>query len=340
MPYDSICISSGHGKYVRGASGSPVPPMLDEVNEARRVVNKVAELLNNSGVDVRVFHDDVSTTQSENLNRIVNWHNSQSSHELDVSVHFNAFDTSAHGTEVLYLTQPELAEELADAIAAAGPFTNRGPKKRTDLAFLNGTEAPAVLIETCFCDNRGDSETYTKNFDLICDAIAEVLSGEESERPPIELPPPSIEQPPPGYNTEYTGTCSWFGGPEDTGVSPSEGLAFIYDVMDKPELFLPYQPEGTTGLARRLNPHVHYFAMRFDYDVYSKTELLNLTALVINPRTGVALTAMPADWGPHEEQTGRLVDLSKGLLDDLELETDDQCVVIFPYQAPYLDEAV
>jgi hypothetical protein len=35
MSYDSIVISSGHGKYVRGASG-----LLDEVDEARRVVER------------------------------------------------------------------------------------------------------------------------------------------------------------------------------------------------------------------------------------------------------------------------------------------------------------
>ena len=34
MSYGSIVLSSGHGKYVRGASG-----IIDEVDEARRVVD-------------------------------------------------------------------------------------------------------------------------------------------------------------------------------------------------------------------------------------------------------------------------------------------------------------
>ena len=42
------------------------------------------------------------------------------------------------------------------------------------------------------------------------------------------------------------GKCSWFGGPNDKGVSPSEGLAFIYELDDAPHLFLPQQPPGTT----------------------------------------------------------------------------------------------
>jgi len=36
-----VVISSGHGKYIRGgASESPIPPYLDEVDEARRVVGQ------------------------------------------------------------------------------------------------------------------------------------------------------------------------------------------------------------------------------------------------------------------------------------------------------------
>ncbi len=53
--------------------------------------------------------------------------------------------------------------------------------------------------------------------------------------------------------------------PTDMGVSPSEGLAFIQEIEQAPHLFLPYQPEGTSGLARRLNPDIHYIACRWEY---------------------------------------------------------------------------
>ena len=125
MPYDRIVISSGHGKIVRGAAGNPAPPLLDEVNEARRVVDRVAELLIVRGCDVITFHDNTSTTQSQNLNTIVAAHNKET-RQLDVSVHFNAFDTTAQGTEVLYVSQQDLAAKVSSAISAAGGFTNRG----------------------------------------------------------------------------------------------------------------------------------------------------------------------------------------------------------------------
>ena len=86
MAYDAICISSGHGLYVRGASG-----ILDEVDEARVLVERVAKDLRARGADVFTYHDDVSKSQSENLNRITDWHNSKT-RDLDISTHFNAYE--------------------------------------------------------------------------------------------------------------------------------------------------------------------------------------------------------------------------------------------------------
>ena len=57
-------ISSGHGKLVRGASG-----VLDEVDEARKVVDTVAARLKVKGVEVKIFHDNTSTTQDQNLKK-------------------------------------------------------------------------------------------------------------------------------------------------------------------------------------------------------------------------------------------------------------------------------
>lgn len=315
MAYNRVVISSGHSKFVRGASDE-----LDEVTEARRVVEHLADELSGRGVEAVIFHDDVSTSQNENLNRIVDFHNSQA-RDLDVSVHFNAYveTDEPRGCEVLYVTQPELAAAVSVAIADAGDLINRGAKKRTDLYFLNQTAMPSILIETCFVDSTADAENYRTNFDLICEAIAGVLSGDAVETQP---------QP----SDTVTGTCSHFGGPDDTGVSASEGLAFIYEINEENQyLFLPFQPSGTTGLARRLNPAVHYCAMRWDYSVHPKNTLLSKAALVRNIETGFALTCVPADWGPHEEKTGRIIDLSPSMMLDLGLETDDVVEVTFPW---------
>jgi len=318
----NIVISSGHGKYVRGASG-----YLDEVDEARRVVEKVAELLRAGGVSVDTFHDDVSKTQNENLHRIVDYHNSRE-RELDVSVHFNCNQTTSKpvGTECLYVTQADLSADVADAIAAAGGLIDRGPKKRTDLYFLNNTEEAAILIETCFVDSSADADAYRTHFNEICEAIAKAVSGDESLGP-------SPEPPPEDALLQVNGRCSWFGGPNDTGVSPSEGLAFIYSYDQRPDLFLAQQPPGTTGLARRLNPDVFYVACRWDYGVTSKEMLADKATQALVRVGDREFLAWPADWGPNQN-TGRVADISPGLMAALGIETDDMVEVIYPAAQP------
>jgi hypothetical protein len=178
-----VAISSGHGKYIRGASG-----YLDEVDEARKVVEQTADVLRDMGVGVETFHDNTSHDQNTNLNTIVNWHNKQT-RDLDISCHFNAYQTTSKpmGTECLFVTQQSLAAKVSEAIADAGDFIDRGPKKRTDLFFLNNTDKPAILIETCFVDSKADADLYNKYFAHICDAIAEAISG---IKPPVEETPP------------------------------------------------------------------------------------------------------------------------------------------------------
>lgn len=306
----NIVMSSGHGLLVRGATG-----IIDEVDEARRVVERMASRLRSVGHNVVTFHDDTSTTQSQNLDTIVDFHNSQD-RDLDVSVHFNAYveTTDPMGTECLYATQQQLAGRVSAAISRAGDLINRGAKHRTDLAFLNGCEEPAIMIEVCFVDSEADVTVYRANFELICYSVALM---------PLYINKPGMFQ--------AQGTCSWFGGPEDKGVDADEGLAFFYEVEDAPHLFLSTQPEGTTGLARRLDPATHYVACRWNYDVTPKEMLADptLRALVRDPLSGKEILAWPADWGPHED-TGRVADLSPAVLEELGLDTDDKVQVIYP----------
>jgi len=334
MAYSSVVISAGHSSHVRGAAG-PKPWGLDEVDEARKVMDRVASELRSRGVTVKTYADTISKTQSENLNRIVDYHNGQK-RDVDVSVHFNAYNVTAKpmGCEVLYLTQKDLAAHLSKAIASNG-FTNRGAKVRSDLFFLNHTAMPAVLLEICFVDSEADCAVYRDKFDHICASIANVIGGSS-----YETVPPSAEGPPVPPLLEQalfttTGKCSWFGGPNDlTGVSASEGLAFFSSVTNENQhLFLPNQPANSTGLARRLNPWVHYIACRWNYQTTPKAMLAACedVALVRATKTGREMTAFPADWGPNEK-TGRVADLSESLMEDLGITTDDEVTVIFPYR--------
>ncbi|MEL3959415.1 N-acetylmuramoyl-L-alanine amidase [Caldifermentibacillus hisashii] len=172
---NSIVISSGHALYVRGASD-----IIDEVSEARKVVAQVVAYLKQLGVDVHEFHDNTSKTQNQNLSTIVNFHNAKN-RELDVSIHFNSAARTSNplGVEVLYYDQSGLAANVSQAIANASGLRNRGAKQRKELYFLRNTNKPAILIEVCFVNSTVDVDLYRKNFDAICRAIAETLSGKK-----------------------------------------------------------------------------------------------------------------------------------------------------------------
>src|SRR3974390_3877046 len=117
-----IVISSGHGKHIRGASG-----LIDEVDEARKVVDQVAIELAELGVDVVTYHDDVSDDQTENLNRIVDVHNAQGPHDWDVSVHFNAYEPTDEpmGCEVLHAGHDAMAADISATMAFVAGFIDR-----------------------------------------------------------------------------------------------------------------------------------------------------------------------------------------------------------------------
>jgi len=330
-----VCISSGHGLYIRGASGSPIPPCMDEVDEVRLIVDQVAQELRALGVEVKVFHDNTSRDQSTNLTTIVNAHNSWVSHDWDISVHMNAYNGTAHGCETLYVsnTGKDMAKKISGAICTASGLTLRGDAGavyRGDLKFLNSTHEPACLLEVAFCDNPDDCDRVSSAFESICSAIAGAIAGKQPAPGPDPGPDPGPE-PPSGVLFAARGKVSYFGGPSDTGVSSSEMLAFISDEMQAPQLFLPYQPEDTTGLARRLNPWTPYCAARWDYEQTPKSMLRDSGQLarVTNPRTGDFIDCWPADWGPHED-TDRVMDLSPLVMTVLDLTTDDEAELTYP----------
>jgi len=221
MPYQRIVISSGHGLHVRGAHG-----IIDEVDEARIVTEALAEALRCRGVEVVTFHDDVSQSQSENLNRITDFHNDQN-RDLDISVHFNAYEQieGPRGTEVLYVTQSDLAGNLAAAISEGGDLINRGGKYRSDLHFLNCTNEPSVLLEVCFVDSEADVNAYKANLEGIIEALAfelsgieEIEEGEEGEERPPRPPRPPRPRPIPRVDIEVSGEVLIFVNGEQVGT--------------------------------------------------------------------------------------------------------------------------
>jgi len=178
-----IAISSGHGKYIRGAKG-----IIDEVDEARRVTDRVAQILRARGHECVVFHDDVSRTVDDNLNAIVNWHREQDG-DRDALVHFNAWHTpDAHGTEAIFrdvcdkLFVAGVAESMSKVGFRLRPAQNgssmQGAVQRSDLRVLNSlTDREKVLIEVCFVTSPRDVQIYAEHFESLCKHIADALAA-------------------------------------------------------------------------------------------------------------------------------------------------------------------
>ena len=186
MGYNQVNISSGHSINCQGAAD-----IINEVTEARKVVDRVYEIIKASGKQCYKYHD-TSSSSTQNLVNIVNWHNGFND-GVDVSIHFNAY---AHvdkpmGTEVCYYSNSSLATAVSKEIATAGGFINRGAKQRTGLYFLKHTNKPAILIEVCFVDSVADVNLYRANFERICQAIAKTLIGN------IVVPTPTAPAPTP-----------------------------------------------------------------------------------------------------------------------------------------------
>ena len=172
MGYNQVNISSGHSINCQGAAD-----IINEVTEARKVVDRVYEIVKASGKQCYKHHD-TSSSSTQNLVNIVNWHNGFKD-GVDVSIHFNAYThvDKPMGVEVCYYSNSSLAAAMSKEIATAGGFIDRGAKQRTGLYFLKHTNKPAILIEVCFVDSVADVNLYRANFERICQAIAKSLIG-------------------------------------------------------------------------------------------------------------------------------------------------------------------
>lgn len=181
--YNQINISSGHSINCQGASD-----IINEVTEARRVVDRIYEMCKAMGIEVYKYHD-TSSSSSQNLANIANWHN-KFKDGIDVSIHFNCYNHTSNsmGTEVCYYSQSELANKVSSAISKASGLKNRGGKERKGLYVLRHTNKPMILIEVCFLDSSYDVQKYQENFDNICSAIIEALTGKVYMSRPVSVP--------------------------------------------------------------------------------------------------------------------------------------------------------
>ncbi|MCL2416235.1 MAG: N-acetylmuramoyl-L-alanine amidase family protein, partial [Defluviitaleaceae bacterium] len=150
-----VYIDPGHGGQQPGATHFGVR----EADLNLRISEMVIEILLRDGY-VRPYasrHTDVSVNNTTRANR------ANDLADIFVSIHHNAANGRATGTEVLYfITEGEpqnfnsqtMAQIFQDNLVSALGTVNRGLRNRPLLLVLNSTQIPSVLIEVGFMDNR------------------------------------------------------------------------------------------------------------------------------------------------------------------------------------------
>ncbi|MGU9538694.1 N-acetylmuramoyl-L-alanine amidase [Clostridium tepidum] len=152
-----------------------------ESNLTREVGTKVINKLQALGHTVIKCYKDTCSSLQDSLSYRVNTANNNNV-DLYVSIHFNAFNSSAYGTEVLTYGGKsfEEASRVLNNIVSLG-YANRGIKDGSNLYVIRNTKSKAMLIECCFCDNSGDMSKF--NADKMADAIVKGLVGKITNVP-------------------------------------------------------------------------------------------------------------------------------------------------------------
>lgn len=146
-----------------------------EENCTRDVGRKVKEILEANGHTVVVVSCDSANSLGESLAYRVNKANTEGG-DLFVSIHLNAFNGEAYGSEVYTYGAKEIpeAKTILKNLAKLG-YYNRGIKNGSGLYVIKNTSMRSMLVECCFIDNYSDMSRYSSY--LIAKAIAEGVMG-------------------------------------------------------------------------------------------------------------------------------------------------------------------
>ena len=162
-----IGLNIGHGgKDVGAINGS-----LYERDVNKKIVSFLAKEVVMMGYHVETFQ------QTSSVNEVVKWANDAKLDYL-ISIHCNSFTTStACGHEVLFSEGSskgkQLAQSIQNSLVKKIGLKNRGIKPRNNLAVLNQTKMPAVLVETAFISNPSEAKLLREKPDLFAKAIVE-----------------------------------------------------------------------------------------------------------------------------------------------------------------------
>ena len=126
-------------------------------------------------------HENIHAYTAHNVYAQGNLATIAKGYETVTEIHFNAFNKTAKGTEVLIHSAYEpdgVDTKILNVLSKY--FQNRGIKKRSDLGNMNIAYNKGInyrLVEVCFIDNAEDIKIYQANKNKIAKEIAEAILG-------------------------------------------------------------------------------------------------------------------------------------------------------------------
>ena len=152
-----IGLRGGHSKKAQGAVG-----IVNEYEQMQKFYTHVSKLLTEYGHTV-VDCNSKGATSSEELKEGVTKANNADV-DLFISLHMNAYDGNANGTECIVYSEKSksysYAKRICENFASLG-FKNRGVKINS-LYEMKNIKAPNIIFEICFCDSKTDIDIYNK----------------------------------------------------------------------------------------------------------------------------------------------------------------------------------
>lgn len=145
----------------------------DDLTKA--VGTKLMQKLSAAGHSVINCTPTTAASLGDSLRKRVNKANTNNV-DIFVSIHFNAFNGQANGTEVFAISNGSkaIAKSVLNEILKLG-FRNKGIKS-TPFFVIKNTQMPAILVECCFCDSRTDMNLF--DAEKMAEAIKDGLIGE------------------------------------------------------------------------------------------------------------------------------------------------------------------
>lgn len=159
-----ICLNAGH---YPGLDSGAIGKESCEAEVAKHLTGLVAKYLEAAYCEVLVI-------QENELEDVVDTSNGWGA-DLFVSIHCNAFNKEARGSETFHYYGSEkgyaLAECIQTQLACSIETPSRGVKQ-AGFFVLKYSDCPAVLVETAFIDNAEDEQLLLRHGDCFARAIA------------------------------------------------------------------------------------------------------------------------------------------------------------------------